>query len=326
MDRYIKDFKQFKDLKEVNEGIKEWALGALITLSAMAGISQTKQEFSKDKVQSALELRDKIEKDEDLSKLFSPRDLSFIDKNVDKLTSVSEKDIDKVDMKVETTRSLRTAISKARSEGYAISDIKITKDTIIPQKASVNLTDNITILYDSDAIFKTGSYTLTSESIEDITSIIESIKQDNNTTIKNIIVESSTDKEPIKMGNEKLASLRAESVVEVIDFDNVTVNILPEQGDDIFSKDMSLEEREKAREKTSAYRYVKVIIETETELEVEAPQTIPEIKNRYEIELIKLIEYGKGKVVKGKDSKRKVNSKPTCDKVVYDNNMFKCSI
>ena len=104
-------------------------------------------------------------------------------------------------------------------------------------------------------------------------------------TINSIRIESSTDKEPIRMGNDKLAQNRASSVENLINGivkAPITIKTLPEQGPDVFSSNMTPQEKEIARKETAKYRYIKVVIDSEVKpqpkQEVKAFEVITKVK------------------------------------------------
>ena len=328
--KIIKETLEDEFQEVLSEGIKDWALAGLLALSSIAGVAQTKQKLDPKKIEGAKEIQARIKNnDPELTKLFSPKELQFISANADKLTSVDEKDFEDYDMQVMNSKNLKSAIANARVYGYAISDIQIQSDTIIPQGAIVFTQDTMMIEYNADALFKTGEFILTTESNSNIVKTIQAISNEYNITKLTIV--SSTDKEPIKMGNEKLALLRAQSVRDIIGgiVDSSVVNILPlpDEGPDVFTPTMTPQERSEARKLTSSSRFVKIIVEAEKEIVVESTSTtIPKIVNSYKIELVKLISYGGGKKIHGKNLKRKVYTKSKCNKVEYDGHMLDCTL
>jgi outer membrane protein OmpA-like peptidoglycan-associated protein len=323
--------KEFEKNEEtLNESLKDWAIAGLITLSSVAGLTQTKQKIDPHKIEGAKEIQTRIENnDPELINLFSPKELKFIQANAEKLTSVDEKDFSEYNMQVMNSKNLKSAIANARVYGYAISDIKIQSDTIIPKSAIVFTKDTMVIEYDSDALFKTGEFNLTSESSSNILKTIQSISIECKITKLTII--SSTDKEPIRMGNEQLALLRANSVQSLVEgiVDSSIINVIPlaNQGPNLFSSTMTQQEKVDARKKTASNRFVKIIVEAEKEIVVETTSTtIPKIINSYKIELVKLISYGGGQKINGKNLKRKVYTKSKCEKIKYDGHMLDCTL
>lgn len=110
-----------------------------------------------------------------------------------------------------------------------------------------------------------------------------------NVVLKNITIESSTDREPIKYGNKLLASKRANVVKD--ELINIGVNdtiidiiLKPEQGPDIFKKDIKDVNRDSLRFTTREFRYVKITISyiiIELEDYPGLVERIPNIKKTY---------------------------------------------
>lgn len=311
----------------LNEGPKEWLLAGLVTLASMAGLSQDKsKEFDPTRVKAAELVQNRLESgDKEIYNLFDKANIDLNKQNLDKLKSV---DVDGAKMDVVKTGSERIAKEKLK-QGYVLSDIKITSDTILKRGDVVYMGDTITLDYSSDAAFKTASYELTDNYKQTLLETINNINSINGKII-NVKVESSTDKEPIKMGNEKLAELRSNSVVDVLSGVGIsgveTVN-LPNQGPDVYSRTMSTQERTEARKETAEFRYVRVTIEYEVEYRLPNQEKVKEVIETQKYEMIRVKpkqEFGGGYKFKGKDSKRTVYGEPKCKKVKYDNKMVAC--
>jgi outer membrane protein OmpA-like peptidoglycan-associated protein len=311
----------------LNEGPKEWLLTGLLTLASMAGLSQTKtKEFDESRIKAAELVQNRLESgDEEIYKLFDDVNINLNKQNLDKLKSV---DVDGAKMDVVKTGSERIAKEKLK-QGYALSDIKISSDTILKRGDAVYMGDTITLDFNSDAAFKTANFELTDGYKQDLLNTINDIT-DNNGKIIKVTIESSTDTEPIKMGNQKLAELRSNSVLEVLNtmgLENINVVNLPDQGPNVYTRTMSSQEREEARKETAEYRYVRITIEYEVEVVTPTEQTVKEVINKYKYEMVKVTpkqDYGGGYKFKGKDSKRTVYGEPKCKKVKYDNKMVAC--
>jgi len=311
----------------LNEGPKEWLLTGLLTLASMAGLSQTKtKEFDESRIKAAELVQNRLESgDEEIYKLFDDVNINLNKQNLDKLKSV---DVDGAKMDVVKTGSERIAKEKLK-QGYALSDIKISSDTILKRGDAVYMGDTITLDFNSDAAFKTANFELTDSYKQNLLNTINDIT-DNNGKIIKVTIESSTDTEPIKMGNQKLAELRSNSVLEVLNtigLENINVVNLPDQGPNVYSRTMSSQEREESRKETAEYRYVRITIEYEVEVVTPTEQTVKEVINKYKYEMVKVTpkqDYGGGYKFKGKDSKRTVYGEPKCKKVKYDNKMVAC--
>lgn len=164
-------------------------------------------------------------------------------------------------------------------------------DTIYHQAADTLVhVDTLAFGIDSD-LFLTGKFELNpnvkSAILNEITNITEK-----DGTITNYVVESSTDREPIKMTNGVLAQKRADAVkdllVEIgVDNDLVDVKTKPDQGPDVYSKTMTEVERNNARLQTQEFRYVLVNIMYYTEdikIIPEIKEIVTKIKSSYSFE------------------------------------------
>lgn len=169
-------------------------------------------------------------------------------------------------------------------EGWTLDSVKsdTLHKTILVQKPDtmIHVTD-LSFDIDGDQ-FLTGKFDLSPDVKADILAEIDSISAKGG-IITNYAIESSTDKEPIKMGNDVLAQKRADAVSKElvalgIDDSLITVKTLPEQGPDLYSKAMTAKERLDAREDTKEFRYVKVhILYYDKDIKV-----IPEIKKEFD--------------------------------------------
>lgn len=329
-DRLIKKQLTENTNKDVlEEGPKEWLLAGLLTLASMAGLSQTKQstEYDKNRVEAAEMVQNKIERgDEDVLQLFDKTNIELNKENLNKLKSV---DIDGSKMDVFKTGSRSIAKSKLK-QGYTLSDVKITSDTILKKGDVVYVGDVVTLDFNSDVAFTTGTFSLTETYKKELLDKINEISEVNGEITK-ITIESSTDTEPIGMGNEKLSQLRSNSVVSILNtmgLSNINIINLPDQGPTVYSRSMSQQERLQARQQTSQYRYVKITIEYEVGFEVPKPQKVVEALNTYKFEMIKLTpkqDTGTYKF-KGKSLDNKPLDGPKCKKFKYNNKLVACPI
>ena len=164
-------------------------------------------------------------------------------------------------------------------------------DTIYHQAADTLVhVDTLVFGIDSD-LFLTGKFELNpnvrSAILNEITNITEK-----DGTITNYVVESSTDREPIRMTNGVLAQKRADAVkdllVEIgVDNDLVDVKTKSDQGPDVYSKTMTEVERNNARLQTQEFRYVLVNIMYYTEdvkIMPEIKEIVNKIKSSYSFE------------------------------------------
>lgn len=316
----LRDSKNLNINVNINEGVKDWLLSGLLTLTSMAGMTQMKQnlQYNPQKVKAAKEIQNRLEKgDRQIINLFDEIDIDYNKENLNKLLKVDPK---KTKMNIFKTGNERI-LKRKLEQGWTLTDLGAERDTKLPKGSKLYITDTITLDYESDALFKTAGYELTEEYIEDLKNVLNEIEKVNG-EITNIRIESSTDTEPIRMSNEKLAHLRAEMVKKALNniggIDSISINTKPNQGPDIYSKTMSPDERIEARDKTSEFRYVRLHIEyikTETIETLDIPK---EPKIIYKYELVRPIEdktIGTYKF-KGKSAKRKKH--PRCEIKIKD--------
>lgn len=311
--KWVKSYESFRNEEKLDEGAKEWLLAGLMTLASLAGISQTKQnsiDYNPDKIEAAMTIQDKIEKgDSSIIDLFNKADIEMNKKNLEDLKSVDLKK-DNVKLDVFQTQNMFLVKNKLK-QGYTLNKVELAKsDTVVTKVEFLLINDVVELNFDSDVMFKTAGYEISDEYKERIITFISDLKSGGDVVITGITVESSTDKEYIKMGNQKLSELRSASIAGVLNgigLSDIKINNLPEQGPDLYSKNMSSSERDTAREKTSEFRYVKLYIEYEIPVEPLPGETIIEVVNKYRYELVKTkIDKTEGVYkFKGKDKKEK---------------------
>jgi len=219
------------------------------------------------------------------------------------------------------------AKSKVR-QGYAVSDIEVTKDTVWSSKDKIELDNSVEIVFDAN-IFKTGTFDLADSVSSELKNTIESIIMMGG-TITSIQIESSTDTEPIKMGNEKLAKLRGVGVKKYLTSIGVSadmsINALPEQGPDVYSRTMTSQEREQARKETSKYRYVKVIINSVAEPKPQKEEKAFEVIEKVKYELVRVNNMNSGTIkLKGGKHLSKTTKKFKLKKCKVNGKSLKCS-
>lgn len=298
---YIKENENPIIIKEdelIEEGWKEIFLGAALLLGANLTSAQTEKADQLlqnanilKQVEATLESNTEIEKLANYFKMDKSNLETYMQKNADKIEARFDKYADEgEDLKLKTVTSKDSkSIEDKLKQGYAIKDIKITKDTILPKDSIVLVQDTMNLEYGSDAMFITGGYELTPQTIKELSENVKDIQNMGGNIVK-VYIESSTDTEPIKMGNEKLAQLRANSVKQLLVDSGVVGDIeiitKADSGPDLYSKTMSKEERKEARQETSKYRYTKVKIISIIPV---APdnETTQEVVDRVEVELVK---------------------------------------
>jgi len=220
----------------------------------------------------------------------------------------------------------KSAVKSKVSQGFAVSDIKVTRDTIWTPKDNIQIANSVELNFDSN-IFKTASFDLDESVSGELKETIESILMMGG-KITSIQIESSTDTEPIKMGNDKLATLRANSIKSVIDSMDVSTQVdiktLPEQGPNVYSTSMTSQERESARTETAQYRYVKIIINSVVEPKPQSEETAYTVIEKVKYELTKTTVSGKKKSIKMGNPKKTHTKKFKCTKVKVNKKLTSC--
>jgi len=303
----------------LEEGFKEIALSILMlagaTLSgqnkAIAQDALTNQQIIK-QVDNVLADSNKFNSIIKMIDSKLPNSGKLIQKNADKIKAT----INYLDAKGSKDSRTNTAVAKTPSElstklrqGYAVSDITITRDTVLPEKSIVVVQDTIDFQWSSDNFFVTAGFDLNEVAADSLGGVINDIKAQGGTII-GVGIESSTDTEPIKMGNEKLAQLRANNVkqfVSGLDIGDAQIKVTakPNSGPSIYTKTMSSGERANARIKTSEFRYVNVKLIVVFN-EAGDGETAPQVIENHEVKLVKIIQLSnKTSKVKHKTHKKK---------------------
>jgi flagellar motor protein MotB len=331
MKRVITHIKEDQNKQEVlEEGWKEVALGAAMLLGATFGGNQAIAQKANDavnKTEILTQIKSTLEDEEGKAELakflkMTPEQLDiYLSKNADKVENDFEMAAKKkklnLSLHIKDIKNQRGGITSKLKQGYAVSDIVIHRDTIMEPNDVVYVQDTIDIAYSNSEMFVTGKYQLTPEVMNDINQTIESLNSIGGKIVK-VNVEASTDKEPIRIGNDQLAKNRANSVVQVLQSLGVdaemSVTTLPDQGPDVYSGGMSSEERQQAREHTSEYRYVRISFVVVVAEKVVQPEPLYKVNERVEVKLVKTGVYKKGKPKKFKYKKQKTNYKGKCVK------------
>jgi outer membrane protein OmpA-like peptidoglycan-associated protein len=230
-------------------------------------------------------------------------------------------------VQIYNTKNQKMVKSKVR-QGYAVSDIEVTQDTVWTPQDKIELDNSVEIVFDAN-IFKTGTFDLADSVSSELKSTIETILMMGG-TITSIQIESSTDTEPIKMGNEKLAKLRGVGVQKYLTSIGVSadmsINALPEQGPDVYSRTMTSQEREQVRKETSKYRYVKVRINSVTEPKPQKEEKAFEVIEKVKYELVRVNNMNSGTIkLNGGKPLSKTTKKFKLKKCKVNGKSLKCS-
>jgi outer membrane protein OmpA-like peptidoglycan-associated protein len=164
------------------------------------------------------------------------------------------------------TKSKSEMEKMVKFQHWSLDSIQVdTVYNIVKKQAPHSDIKVITTKFETDGNkFITAQFEISQEAKSDLQDTLMSIINAGG-MITDVQIESSTDKEPIKMTNEILAQKRADAVKLVmldfgIDESIISIETKPEQGPDIYSTTMSEQERDQARSKTAEFRYVNVSI------------------------------------------------------------------
>ena len=286
----------------LNEGLKELAaavmfLGGSIFSQAQVNKLKTKKEFM-DVVKSSLEDSTIVNQ---LAKYgVTNNNLDIAEKNLAKF-----KDFQDIKT-VNKTTSSESELKALLKRGYSLTSVDV--DTIVSLKDELgDPVEYDQYVIDLSQDFLTAKYDLLSGN--KIKHFLDSIKDSG--ALVDVYIESSTDKEPIKMTNEQLSSLRNLSIKDFLTSQGVSDTIisscsLPNQGPDLYSGNISSEERAENRKTTQPYRYVRAIFTVAPNIEdVQVPsEETEEIKTKYS-----LVKAFSGKKSKTPPHKKRVNPK-----------------
>ena len=311
----------------LNEGWKDVLLG--IALLTGVGMNQSQAQVAK-KALSNDDVKRKIE-----STLQDTATLNQITKNLspeikEKITKNANKALEDLESKHgRVTSTVRanddTQLSSRLKQGYALTNVETKTDTINRKDTVIVYTESLDLTIKSDGMFVPGGYELSPEGIKSIQAIKDSIEKVGG-QIESVNIESGTDREPIKMGNQKLSELRAESISRYFnDVDSINVDIKPDQGPNIYSKTMTKSERDSARIKTAEYRYCKITVKATFEDTLVDTDVLPEeVINKNTYILVKTIDKKSsgGSRIK---TKRTKNFRPKIKKFKC-NNVGKCPV
>jgi hypothetical protein len=305
----------------IEEGLKEkMTILGLTLFSTFAGIGQKKIDVTPETIKAAQTVQDKLESgDETLYTFF---DEAGIEKNRDNLNKLINADLKKGLRK--TTAKSPEELEKKLKYGYVATDFKIGRDTLMKELPSKTTFQNAVVVDVSGDMFKTGEWKLSESVMKEFSNVIDVI-QSRNGKITKLKIESSTDTEHIDMGNEKLARLRATVMVKYlsglgVNVSQAEIETLPEQGSEVVdsvtfkkaSNNLSKakksgkkeliekysNELENLRDKTSDFRYVKVLMEFEFKKpELREPKTVIEYIETLEVELVRPISTDKGEKI-----------------------------
>ena len=169
--------KEIQNKEVLEEGPKEWMLAGLMTLASLAGLSQTKdRNLTPEDIRKAELVQNKLENgDKEILNLFDSTNIDLNNKNLEKLKNI---DLEDASVDVFKTTS-KTATKSHLKQGYVLSDIKVYSDTILKKGDAVYMGDTLTLDFNSDAVFKTGTFELTQNYKQELSNTINDITKNN---------------------------------------------------------------------------------------------------------------------------------------------------
>lgn len=260
---------ELKNSEVLEEGWKEIVLSLGLLAGVVVGknqsIAQNIKQDTKNKIEYVLNNDELLNQAIDSLESMGYKDAS--EKVIDNAENVKQQLKNPLRKVVKKTVKDYETLAKKLKAGYAITGIQ--QDTLQNKIMRYDTLPPIINVYEVDVPlsdqFSTGLFGSSAEMSDSIQKVFDQIKA-NDGVIVGITIESSTDTEPIAMGNQKLAERRAESVLNVlknlgVDTNIVNIDTKPEQGPNIFNKNMTSQERDDARQQTSPFRYVKLKLE-----------------------------------------------------------------
>lgn len=285
MEKKIKSYKEFLESSKINEeeGFKDWAVGTAMAASTLNPFSKALASDSPvvDKSKAPIETSIQSKEKEDDGKTFHWG---------------KEKPKSHTSVKTGTEAARKKQADYLVSRGWTLDSTSVDtlwREVQIQAPDTIVTKHNFKFDVEGDQ-FLTGKFQLNQNVIDGINTAVEQIQSEGG-IITDFQIESSTDKEPIVMeyagmsGNEALAHRRADVVEEElvrIGVDDSIISIITkaDQGPDVYTKDMSKDERSAARVETAVYRYVTIGIVYITKDVAYTPEIIekaPKLKTIY---------------------------------------------
>jgi flagellar motor protein MotB len=284
MEKRIKSYKEFFESSKINEeeSLKDWAVGTAMAASALNPFS---------KAMAADAPVDSSGKTSIETSYQAPQE-----KEADTFHFGKDKPKSHTTVKTGTEAARKKQADRLVNQGWTLDSTSV--DTlwreILVQKPDTIVTKHDFKFDVEGDMFLTGKFTLNQSVVNGINDAVEQIQSEGG-VVTDFQIESSTDKEPINMeyegmtGNEALAHRRADAVEDElirIGVDDSIISIVtkPDQGPDVYTKNMNKDERTAARMETAASRYVTIGIVYITKDVVYTPEIIekiPKIKTIY---------------------------------------------
>jgi outer membrane protein OmpA-like peptidoglycan-associated protein len=285
MEKKIKSYKEFLDNSKMNEeeDLKNWAVGTAMAASTLNPFSKALASDSPtvDKSKTSIETSVQNKEKEDDGKTFHWG---------------KEKTKSHTSVKTGTEAARKKQADYLVGQGWTLDSTSVDtlwREVQIQAPDTIVTEHNFKFDVEGDQ-FLTGKFQLNQTVVDGVNEAIEQVQSEGG-IVTDFQIESSTDKEPIVMeyegmsGNEALAHRRADVVEDElvkIGVDDSIISIVtkPEQGPDVYKKDMSKEERTEARKQSAASRYVTISIIYVTKDVVSLPsikESIPKLKTIY---------------------------------------------
>jgi len=256
----------------LNEGSKEWILTTLMALSGLLG--KTQAQTIEDKISKDDRIKKEIESTLDDPEKFKAITVSLSPEEIKKIQQNAEKNLEKLEKRRSNVTELKVkTIEHAKNlikYGWSPIEVNFNSDTTYIFDDTVSVENKtLDINLPSDNLFITGGFQLSDAAKSQIGAIVDSVNAIGG-KINLLQIESSTDTEPIRMGNQRLAELRAESVKNEFISNGVDSGVIstekggngfggakPEQGPNLYPRGISKTQRTATRIQTSEFRYVK---------------------------------------------------------------------
>lgn len=282
MEKRIKSYKEFFESSKINEeeSLKDWAVGTAMAASALNPFSKTMA------AEAPIDSNTSIE-----TSYQAPQE-----KEADTFKFGKDKPKSHISVKTGTEAARKKRSDLLVKQGWTLDSTTVDtlwKELIIQKPDTIVDLHRFKFDVEGDQ-FLTGKFKLSQNVIDGINGAVEDIiAQDG--IVTDFQIESSTDKEPINMeyegmtGNEALAHRRADAVEDElirigVDDSIISITTKPDQGPDVYKKDMTKAERDAARAETAGSRYVTINIIYITKDVVYTPEIIdkiPELKTKY---------------------------------------------
>lgn len=284
MEKRIKSYKEFFESSKINEeeSLKDWAVGTAMAASALNPFSKTMA------AETPIDSNTSIE-----TSYQAPQE-----KEGDTFKFGKDKPKSHISVKTGTEAARKKRSDLLVKQGWTLDSTTVDtlwKELIIQKPDTV--IDSHRFKFDVEGdMFLTGKFTLNQNVVDGINDAVADIQAQGG-VVTDFQIESSTDKEPINMeyegmtGNEALAHRRADAVEDElirigVDDSIISISTKPDQGPDVYTKNMTKVERDAARVETAASRYVTINIVYITKSVVYTPEIIekiPKIKTIYHL-------------------------------------------